>query len=94
VGKTSLILQLSEGQFVSSCGNTLGLDFTTKTLKIGDERIVFQLWDTAGQERYEGVCWHGLERGWGQKNMSLICPKMICYVPSFSIIPPSDSIMH
>lgn len=57
VGKTSLILQLSEGQFVSSCGNTLGLDFTTKTLKIGDERIVFQLWDTAGQERYEGVCW-------------------------------------
>lgn len=94
MGKTSLILQLSEGQFLSSCGNTLGLDFTTKTLKIGDERIVFQLWDTAGQERYEGVCWGGLGRGWGQINMSLVCPKMICYVPSLSIIPPSDSIMH
>ena len=54
VGKTSLILQLSEGHFVQSGGNTLGLDFTTKTLKINDERVVFQLWDTAGQERCVG----------------------------------------
>jgi len=59
VGKTSLILQLSEGQFVSSWWATPSAwTSPTKTLKIGDERIVFQLWDTAGQERYEGV-WLG-----------------------------------
>ena len=67
VGKTSLILQLSEGHFVRSAGNTLGLDFTTKTLKINDERVVFQLWDTAGQERC--VCvWVG---GWVYFNFTL-----------------------
>ena len=51
VGKTSLILRLGEGHFSLSHGSTLGLDFTTKTLRIGNERVVFQLWDTAGQER-------------------------------------------
>ena len=51
VGKTSLILRVSQGQF-SPVSSTLGLDFSTKTLTVGDERVVFQLWDTAGQERW------------------------------------------
>lgn len=50
VGKTSLIVRVSQGQF-APVHSTLGLDFTTKTLTVGDERVVFQLWDTAGQER-------------------------------------------
>lgn len=51
VGKTSLILRLCEGRFNASCASTLGLDFSTKMLTVGEERVVFQLWDTAGQER-------------------------------------------
>lgn len=51
VGKSSLILRLCEGRFNASCISTLGLDFSTKMLTVGDERVVFQLWDTAGQER-------------------------------------------
>ena len=51
VGKTSLIQQLSEGQFSNSTVSTVGLDFSTKVLQIGREKVMFQLWDTAGQER-------------------------------------------
>ena len=51
VGKTSLIVRVSQGQF-TPVHSTLGLDFTTKTLIVGEERVVFQLWDTAGQERW------------------------------------------
>ena len=50
VGKTSLIVRVSQGQF-APVSSTLGLDFSTKTLTVGEERVIFQLWDTAGQER-------------------------------------------
>ena len=53
MGKSSLILRLCEGRFNASCVSTLGLDFSTKLLTVGDETVVFQLWDTAGQERLE-----------------------------------------
>ena len=36
-----------------SCVSTLGLDFSTKLLTVGDETVVFQLWDTAGQEKLD-----------------------------------------
>ena len=53
VGKSSLILRLCEGRFNVSCVSTLGLDFSTKLLTVGDETVVFQLWDTAGQEKFD-----------------------------------------
>lgn len=51
VGKTSLIACLAEGQFKSNVRSTVGLDYSIKTLKVGEEKVMFQLWDTAGQER-------------------------------------------
>ncbi len=51
VGKTSLIARLTEGRFKSSVVSTVGLDFSTKTLRVGEDKVMFQLWDTAGQER-------------------------------------------
>ena len=51
MGKSSLIAFLSAGKPASSVASTVGLDFSVKTLRIGEERVVFQLWDTAGQER-------------------------------------------
>ena len=51
VGKSSLIGFLSAGTFPTNVMSTVGLDYSVKTLRIGDETVVFQLWDTAGQER-------------------------------------------
>ena len=50
MGKSTLITYLSQGEF-RHCTATVGVDFITKTLTVGDERVVFQLWDTAGQEK-------------------------------------------
>lgn len=54
VGKSTLIAYLSQGEF-RHCTATVGVDFVTKTLTVGDERVVFQLWDTAGQEKFHSV---------------------------------------
>lgn len=51
MGKSSLVAFLTEGQFCTNINSTVGLDYSIKTLRVGDERVVFQLWDTAGQER-------------------------------------------
>ena len=51
VGKSSLIFRLCEGHFTTDSVATVGLDFYTKLLTVGEEQLVFQLWDTAGQER-------------------------------------------
>jgi GTPase SAR1 family protein len=51
VGKSSLIAFLSDGKPSMSISSTVGLDYTVKMLRVGEERVVFQLWDTAGQER-------------------------------------------
>ena len=50
VGKTSLVRRLTTGEFTIP-RSTLGLDYTTSIINVGDENVVFQIWDTAGQER-------------------------------------------
>lgn len=53
VGKSTLIMRLCKGKFVSNINSTLGVDFQNKQLDLDGKRIAIQLWDTAGQERYE-----------------------------------------
>ena len=55
VGKSTLISFLTEGEFRTDVKSTVGLDYSTKTLLVEEERVVFQLWDTAGQERQAGA---------------------------------------
>jgi small GTP-binding protein len=50
VGKTSLTIRFAEDRFRESYLPTLGVDFLTKNLTIGDKKIKLQLWDTGGQE--------------------------------------------
>lgn len=50
VGKTSLTIRFAEDRFRESYLPTLGVDFLTKNLKIGQKNIKLQLWDTGGQE--------------------------------------------
>ena len=61
VGKTTLIMRLCKGQFMSSITATLGVDFQNKQVEIDGKRIALQLWDTAGQERLVPSVFHSSE---------------------------------
>jgi len=50
VGKTSLIRRFAEGFFLGTYVPTLGVDFATKEVKLGDQTIKLVLFDTGGQE--------------------------------------------
>jgi Ras and EF-hand domain-containing protein len=52
VGKSTLIMRLCKGKFVSSVNSTLGVDFQNKQIEVDGKRVALQLWDTAGQERF------------------------------------------
>ncbi|CAF0728602.1 unnamed protein product [Rotaria sp. Silwood1] len=55
VGKSTLIMRLCKGKFVSNINSTLGVDFQNKQLELDSKRIAVQLWDTAGQERFRSI---------------------------------------
>ncbi|XP_075039241.1 ras-related protein Rab-43 [Mixophyes fleayi] len=55
VGKTCVVQRFKSGVFVERQGNTIGVDFTMKTLDIQGKRIKLQIWDTAGQERFRTI---------------------------------------
>ncbi|CAF0805275.1 unnamed protein product [Adineta steineri] len=55
VGKSTLIMRLCKGKFISNVNSTLGVDFQNKQLELDNKRIAIQLWDTAGQERFRSI---------------------------------------
>jgi Ras-related protein Rab-7A len=55
VGKTSLMNMLVNANFSAQYKATIGADFLTKEITIGDKTISLQLWDTAGQERFQSL---------------------------------------
>lgn len=55
VGKSSLIMRLCKGKFVSNLSSTLGVDFQTKLIELDGRTVALQLWDTAGQERFRSI---------------------------------------
>ncbi|RHN51183.1 putative small GTPase superfamily, P-loop containing nucleoside triphosphate hydrolase [Medicago truncatula] len=40
-------------KFEKEYKGTIGADFFTKELKIGDQPVTLQIWDTAGRERFQ-----------------------------------------
>eukprot|EP00929_Paragymnodinium_shiwhaense_P124210 TRINITY_DN9929_c0_g1_i2.p1 TRINITY_DN9929_c0_g1~~TRINITY_DN9929_c0_g1_i2.p1 ORF type:complete len:242 (+),score=33.59 TRINITY_DN9929_c0_g1_i2:160-885(+) len=54
-GKSSFMHQFLEGKFKKQSTHTIGVEFGTKIITIGNRRIKLQIWDTAGQERYRAV---------------------------------------
>ena len=52
VGKTSLIRRFAEGTFLETYVPTLGVDFATKEVQLGDQTIKLVLFDTGGQELF------------------------------------------
>jgi len=55
VGKTSLLLRYVENRFTLNTKSTIGANFLTKRMEIGDKVATCQIWDTAGQERFQGL---------------------------------------
>jgi small GTP-binding protein len=55
VGKTSIIGQFIHGNFTTSHNPTIGIDYLSKIMNLGDRSIRLQIWDTAGQERFRSL---------------------------------------
>ncbi|KAH9858144.1 ras-domain-containing protein [Lenzites betulinus] len=54
-GKTCLLHQFTHNSFKDHSQHTIGVEFSSRTVKLGEKRIKLQLWDTAGQERFRSV---------------------------------------
>ncbi|CAL8357940.1 unnamed protein product [Lota lota] len=55
VGKTCVVQSFKAGIFAENQQNTIGVDFTVRTLDIDGKKIKMQVWDTAGQERFRTI---------------------------------------
>lgn len=55
VGKSCLLSRFAWDQFAVDSKSTIGVEFATKSLDIGNQIVKVQVWDTAGQERYRAI---------------------------------------
>ncbi|XP_017549457.1 ras-related protein Rab-19-like [Pygocentrus nattereri] len=55
VGKTCVVQNFKTGIFSERQQNTIGVDFTVRTLNIEGKKVKMQVWDTAGQERFRTI---------------------------------------
>ncbi|ELU12108.1 hypothetical protein CAPTEDRAFT_157234 [Capitella teleta] len=55
VGKTCVVQRFKTGTFLERQGNTIGVDFTMKTINLDGNKVKLQVWDTAGQERFRTI---------------------------------------
>ncbi|XP_041794778.1 ras-related protein Rab-19 isoform X2 [Chelmon rostratus] len=53
VGKTCVVQSFKSGIFMEKQQNTIGVDFTVRTLDIDGKKV--KVWDTAGQERFRTI---------------------------------------
>lgn len=55
VGKTCVVQNFKSGIFSERQQNTIGVDFSVRTVDIEGKKIKMQVWDTAGQERFRTI---------------------------------------
>ena len=55
VGKTSLLLRLTDNTFNDQTITSIGVDFKVRYYELNGETIKVQIWDTAGQERFRSI---------------------------------------
>lgn len=55
VGKTCLLLQFTDKRYRTAHQVTVGVEFGSRTIEIGHERVKLQCWDTAGQDRFRSI---------------------------------------
>ncbi|XP_061388529.1 RAS oncogene family member Rab19 [Musca autumnalis] len=54
-GKTCIVERFKTGNFMERQGNTIGVDFSMKTISLEGKLVKLQIWDTAGQERFRTI---------------------------------------
>jgi len=55
VGKTCIFRRYVKDDYTEGYQATIGADFFSKDVEVGDKEVIFQIWDTAGQERYKSL---------------------------------------
>ncbi|CAH2276543.1 Ras-related Rab-19 [Pelobates cultripes] len=55
VGKTCVVQRFQSGVFSDKHQNTIGVDFSVRSLNIDGKKVKVQVWDTAGQERFRTI---------------------------------------
>ena len=55
VGKSQLLHWYTKDQFKRKSQSTIGMEFATQSVQVGNFHIRAQIWDTAGQERYRAI---------------------------------------
>uniref|UniRef100_K3X441 Uncharacterized protein n=1 Tax=Globisporangium ultimum (strain ATCC 200006 / CBS 805.95 / DAOM BR144) TaxID=431595 RepID=K3X441_GLOUD len=55
VGKSNLVMRFTKNKYQPKSVQTVGFEFATKMIRVGDRRIKAQIWDTAGQERFQSL---------------------------------------
>lgn len=54
-GKTNLLSRFTRNVFNRDSRTTLGVEFASKQVDIGGNKIKAQIWDTVGQERFQAI---------------------------------------
>jgi len=54
-GKSCLLHHFINNNFKEHSQHTIGVEFSSRTITVGEKKIKLQLWDTAGQERFRSV---------------------------------------
>nr|XP_023020300.1 ras-related protein Rab-43 [Leptinotarsa decemlineata] len=54
-GKTCVVQRFKNGTFIERHANTIGVDFSMKTVVVDNKKVKLQIWDTAGQERFRTI---------------------------------------
>ncbi|KAH7829144.1 Rab1L1, Rab1-like protein [Monocercomonoides exilis] len=55
VGKTSMLLRLTDGIYSDSTPATIGVEYKSFSFMIDDIEVKLNIWDTAGQERFRAL---------------------------------------
>lgn len=55
VGKSNLVMRFAKNRYEPKKQQTVGFEFATKTIRVGERRMRAQIWDTAGQERFQSL---------------------------------------
>ncbi|UZJ52150.1 hypothetical protein CBS101457_001470 [Exobasidium rhododendri] len=54
-GKSCLLHHFIHNLYKENSAHTIGVEFSSRIVKVGNKNVKLQLWDTAGQERFRSV---------------------------------------
>lgn len=55
VGKTSILLRFTKGEYTDRQVSTLQASYLDKKVLVGSQSVQLSIWDTAGQERFHAL---------------------------------------